>query len=276
MSAGKSCKDAFNWSLAQASACFLRAFLADWGVEHILRAVLKSRGIVQNAFDSAGQKTTFLTIGPMEAQPVFFLHGTPGSALSWWPYLNNPGNFRMIAVDRPGFSPINRVFPDPVGDMEILALLLRKTAETRPAIVVGHSMGGGLAAKLAADCPQHVKNLVLIGASLDPSLEQVKPVQYAARKAPLKFLMTRTTRNSNEELINYPDLLRDLQPDLKKIHCPVLIVHARDDGLVPYENVKFIKEQFTGTRSISEILYDSGGHAVNASKYKDILAALEG
>lgn len=128
-----------------------------------------------------------------------------------------------------------------------------------------------MAAKLAADHPEKVKALVLIGASLDPDLEQIKPIQYTARKAPLKFFLNRSARNSNEELIKYPEFLERLLPELEKIKCPVLAVHARDDGLVPFKNVSFMEREFKGVHIFNKLLFEHGGHDLHRCKDREIL-----
>lgn len=254
----------------------MRALLSDCGAETLLRNHLKRHGVAQKTIQSKTGKTTLLYAGPQEGQPVFCLHGTPGSALSWWSWLKNPGGFRIIALDRPGFSPENRSAPDPERDMPILAQALMESATERPAIIVGHSMGGGLAARLVLERPGNVKTLVLIGASLDPDLEEIKPVQYMARKAPLKYLLNRSARNSNEELIAYPEFIRKLAPDLAAITCPSLAVHARDDRLVPFANVDFMRKTMTGTQRFETLIYDQGGHGIHAIKRNEILKAIAG
>ncbi len=261
----------FRWSFSEAFKAYLRALACDCGLESLLRQNLKKSGVAQKETISADTKTTVLIAGPPERRPLLLLHGTPGSALSWWNFLKRPGIYQIIAVDRPGFSPVNRAIPDPVRDYSILNAILKSVSQSQQAILVGHSMGGGLAAKLAADHPEKVKALVLIGASLDPDLEQIKPIQYTARKAPLKFFLNRSARNSNEELIKYPEFLERLLPELEKIKCPVLAVHARDDGLVPFKNVSFMEREFKGVHIFNKLLFEHGGHDLHRYKDREIL-----
>ncbi|MCB1839732.1 MAG: alpha/beta hydrolase [Alphaproteobacteria bacterium] len=262
---------AYKWSLKEASQAYFRALLSDWGIETLLRNHLQSRGIQCKTIGSSHKKTTCLCSGDLTAQPVLFLHGTPGSALSWWPYLKNPKPFYVMALDRPGFSPVNRNIPDPEKDIEILKTALEEAAQAQPVIIVGHSMGGGLAVRLAIDAPEKVKAVILIGASLDPDLEEIKPVQLAAQKAPLKFFLNRSARNSNEELIRYPSFLKTLKPRLRELKCPVLIVHAKKDGLVPFGNVAFMQTNFTGAGNIETIIEENGDHGIHVRKYRQIM-----
>lgn len=261
----------YAWSPYDAFQAYLRALVCDVGLETVLRRHLKNAGIIEKLITAGDKKTTILIAGPSDGQPILLIHGTPGSAISWWKFLKTPGPFQIIAIDRPGFSPVNRIPPDPVRDYDMLAEILISVTENQQAVLAGHSMGGGIAAKLAADFPQRVKGLVLIGASLNPNLEEIKPVQYTARKAPLKFFLNRSARNSNEELIKYPEFLERLQPDLEKIKCPVLAVHAKDDGLVPFANVSFMETEFKGVLKFKKLLFEQGGHDLQRSKCGEIV-----
>ncbi len=265
----------YKWSWVEALQAYLKTLGCDAGVEKILRNNLKKNGVTEKVIHVGKSQTTCLLAGPTEGQPLLLLHGTPGSALSWWPYIKHHRNFRIWAVDRPGFSPLNRNRPETENDMALLSAVLKEATQSQPAIIMGHSMGGGLVSRFAIDYPQNVKALVLIGASLDPDLEHIQPVQYAARKAPIKFLVNRTARNSNEELIAYPEFLKTLKPKLKELKCPVLAVHAKNDGLVPFANVAFMRKCFTQTRSFTTMEFESGGHNVHRSQYRAIMDALE-
>lgn len=106
---------------------------------------------------------------------LLFLHGYGESLLAWRQVLDHfTPQYRVLAVDLPGFGlsdkpPGNYDYPSYarwLGD-----LLTRRTRG--PVIVVGHSMGGQLAAGLALDHPERVVAAVLIapaGAGISPLL----------------------------------------------------------------------------------------------------------
>jgi pimeloyl-ACP methyl ester carboxylesterase len=121
---------------------------------------------------------TRLDHGPVVASqagdgpPLVLLHGLAGSG-EWWqrnlPALSDA--FRVTAIDLPGFGsshPTARLILDEV-PAQVAALLGELGIER--AHVMGHSMGGLVAAGLAADHPHRVDRLVLVDAgflSLDP------------------------------------------------------------------------------------------------------------
>jgi pimeloyl-ACP methyl ester carboxylesterase len=91
---------------------------------------------------------------------VLMLHGQPGSAADWDGVVHRLGaRATAITIDRPGWDAVH-----PAGDLEgntgaALAALDARGART--AVIVGHSLGGTIAAWLAATHPERVSALVL-------------------------------------------------------------------------------------------------------------------
>lgn len=267
-----------NWSLLEAARIFFETIYNDLRGEAVMRQ--KFFGVpplTQKSFEAAGRTVTWLEAAQAKnLPPVIFLHGTPGSALDWAWFLKNAAKkYTLAAVDRPGFGPKDRKAPSLQNDMDALAAVLAHYADGgQKPVIVGHSLGGGLAARLAADYPDKVGGLVLVGASLDPELERILPVQRLFAAPPLSHLLTFSIRNSNIELLQYIDFLNDLRPRLPRITCPVTVMHSRDDRLVPYANVDYIQEYFTNAAPLKIKSLDTGGHFLNRTRTGDVLEAL--
>jgi pimeloyl-ACP methyl ester carboxylesterase len=108
--------------------------------------------------------------GPVDGEPVLLIHGNCSSAAFWVPLLRHlPSTLRWAAPDLRGYgatttAPIDatrglRDFAD-----DVAALLDRKElfggTGARP-VVVGHSMGGGVATQLLVDHPDRISALLL-------------------------------------------------------------------------------------------------------------------
>jgi pimeloyl-ACP methyl ester carboxylesterase len=110
--------------------------------------------------------------GPADGPPILLVHGSVGWSGFWRDvsaHLAARG-WRVAAVDLPPFGwsdrdPAERY--DRVSEAERLADLLNHVAK-RPAVVVGHSFGGGPATELALRDPRLVRSLVLVDAALGP------------------------------------------------------------------------------------------------------------
>jgi pimeloyl-ACP methyl ester carboxylesterase len=104
--------------------------------------------------------------GPDDGPPVLFLHGNCSSAAFWQPLWRHlPDGYRVIAPDLRGYggteaAPVDatrglRDFAD-----DVAAVLDAVAPGARP-VVVGHSMGGGVAMQLTIARPDRVAALVL-------------------------------------------------------------------------------------------------------------------
>lgn len=95
---------------------------------------------------------------------VLLLHGQPGSADDWQRVrLAIAGRARTIAIDRPGWNGRGTA-RDLAGNAQSALAALDAEGASR-AVIVGHSLGGAVAAWLAAEHPERVAALVLAAPS---------------------------------------------------------------------------------------------------------------
>ncbi len=94
-------------------------------------------------------------------RPVLMVHGQPGLGADWAAVTARLGpGADVLAPDRPGYG-TGGPPASMVANADALADLLRRH-EGPPAVVVGHSYGGGIAVLLAARHPALVAGLVLV------------------------------------------------------------------------------------------------------------------
>jgi pimeloyl-ACP methyl ester carboxylesterase len=124
----------------------------------------------------------FYTDDEGHAPPILLVHGWLCDSTDWsWQLDAFAGRHRVIAPDLRGHGRSSEG-----GDYALetfahdLALLLDEL-DARPAVVVGHSLGGAVASILAVEHPEHVRALVLVdpaiglGAELEPVARSVAP-----------------------------------------------------------------------------------------------------
>ena len=103
------------------------------------------------------------------APTVVMLHGYTGSKENWYPLAHElAGKYRLLIPDLPGWGESERVpgavygFPEQAANVDAF---LRATSPGTPVILLGHSMGGGIAALAAARYPREVAKVGLFDAA---------------------------------------------------------------------------------------------------------------
>jgi pimeloyl-ACP methyl ester carboxylesterase len=104
-------------------------------------------------------KLSFRSRGDGEA--IVFLHGLLGSSKSWaFQFEHLSRNYRVIAWDAPGFGQSDMVAASIDAYVEALRELITNIRQPKVSLV-GHSMGGTVAACFSATFPELVSRLVL-------------------------------------------------------------------------------------------------------------------
>ena len=209
----------------------------------------------------------FAVSGNTRAPPVLFIHGTPGSWDAFALFLNDTELRRrafLISVDRPGFggSDPGRTITS-IGEQARLCVAVLEAARAagsgrerrepadpehgRSAIVVGHSWGGPIAARIAMDFPHQVRSLVLVAASIDPDLEEIRWYQHLARWKVFRWLVPRDLVTANEEVFSAKPELTQMVSRWKEIRIPVTVVQGEEDTLVPPANADFAARKLVST-----------------------------
>jgi pimeloyl-ACP methyl ester carboxylesterase len=96
-----------------------------------------------------------------DGEAIVFLHGLLGSSKSWaFQFEHLSRNYRMISWDAPGFGQSDMVPASIDAYVEALREFITNIGKPKVSLV-GHSMGGTVAACLAATFPELVSRLVL-------------------------------------------------------------------------------------------------------------------
>ena len=114
-----------------------------------------------------GQRWTYLQAG--EGPPLILLHGFTGAKENWLPIMGPLSTrFRVLAPDLPGWGESSRGAAEDhsfAGQAARLEQFVHATGGGESVFLVGHSMGGGVAAMWAAQQPGALKRLVLLDAA---------------------------------------------------------------------------------------------------------------
>jgi pimeloyl-ACP methyl ester carboxylesterase len=211
-------------------------------------------------------------IGAGKGAPILLLHGLGGR---WQHWLENiprlAGRRRVVAVDLPGFGR-SQLPIEPISIARYARTLDRvcDLLELDPAVVVGSSLGGMVAAELALRYPERVQRLVLAGAAcLAPTESSARRAHFAltalgriTRALPRGVNGTLTRPRARHlafaSVLRHPtlistDMLHELtggerpagsvdaldalsahhiEDELASISVPTLVIHGRNDLLI--------------------------------------------
>ena len=157
--------------------------------------------------------------------PVVFLHGLGASLYTWRNTLQPimQAGFRVIAFDNRGFGESEK---PPTGyrnpDYERVVTALLDALHVQDAVLVGHSMGGAIAAEVGIRDPQRVRGLVLIGAA---GLGAREPLLFKVARWPLlgPVIVSFRGRALTERLLRstYADPQKVTSGDVDQYYAPV-------------------------------------------------------
>jgi pimeloyl-ACP methyl ester carboxylesterase len=103
--------------------------------------------------------------------PILFVHGYGQASRTWLPTLRRLATRHLVlAPDLPGFGWTQTAGPPlDVDDLAAALGSIMDAAGIGRAVLVGTSLGSQVAARLAADQPERVMGIVLVGPTFDPS-----------------------------------------------------------------------------------------------------------
>lgn len=182
---------------------------------------------------------------------IVFVHGSPGSWSAFIRFLMDEElqkAGRLISVDRPGFglSLPKKAEPSIGEQSRRIHDALAQGGVTRNVILVGHSLGGPVIARMAADYPEFVKGLILVAPSMDPELETKKWYNYLAKFPLVKWGLSKDWANSNDEIFPHKQELVALADQLPNIRVPTIVIQGMEDELVPSGNADYVERMMRG------------------------------
>lgn len=262
-------------------------------------------GVERHEVDLDGRRLVVLEAGPVGAPEIVLLHGFTGSKENWLPLMAVLARtHRVIAPDLPGWGESERVAGADhgvVAQADRVARWLQARGEP-PALLVGHSMGGHIAALVAARQPSWVPRLALIAAAGVPfrenafgravmagehpfavhdraSLEQYLGLVFRD-PPPLPWPLGRALirqriadRNFEEQVL---ERIRGaeafaVQPLLPQIVAPTLLLWCRDDQVIDASAAAVFA---AGLRQSNTRMLEGCGHMPMVEAIADTAAAL--
>lgn len=207
-------------------------------------------GLSGRTVETPGGPIYLVATPPRPGAAVVFVHGSPGTWEAFRRWLDDPdlaARARLVAVDRPGFghSGRGRAVASLAEQARRIDAALAALGVER-AILVSHSLGGPVTARLAIDAPARVAGLLLIAPSIDPALERRRWFNVAGSLRVVQWFLPVDWIVSNREIWPLRRELEALAPRLAEVRVPTLVLQGDADELVPPANADFVARAFTG------------------------------
>jgi pimeloyl-ACP methyl ester carboxylesterase len=244
-----------------------------------------------SVIDVAGTKLGYREAGA--GPPVLFLHGAAGAA--WDPLLEQlSAGYRVLAPEHPGFG--RGQIPEwmvSVGDVAFFYLDLMQALDLRHVHLVGHGLGGWIAAEIAIRNTGRLASLALLApagvetreAMFDDifswSTEEFACRQFQDAKLAQEWQQAQAKLDIDIALQNRTALARlgwnprmhnpQLPYWLHRIDVPTLLVWGEDDQVVPFGCHEPFKREIAHAELFA---LPKSGHALPIERAKEVGARL--
>lgn len=197
-----------------------------------------------------GRSVFYTSIGSDTLPMVMFVHGAPGSWTDYVKYFgdeNLVSKAHLVAVDRPGYgnSGLGNAVTSIEEQAEMLKPLLALNKSHQPIILLGHSYGGPIAARIAMDFPDQIKAMILLAPAIDPDNEKMFWVNKPASWKAVQYILPAMMLTAQKEKETHASELRKMENDWGKITASTIYMYGDKDGLVPPVNVEYAKKKIT-------------------------------
>ncbi len=211
----------------------------------------------------------YAEIGSDSLPVAFFVHGSPGSWSGFMDFMKDTvllKKVKMVAVDRIGFGESDYGYAEEslVRQAEYLKPIVLKYKQMgKKIILIGHSLGGPMIARMAMDYPELIDNLIIVAGSIAPDLEpNEKWFRIPMDFMPIRVLIPASFRASNHEILYLKPELEKMLPLWKNIRQPVIVIQGGKDMLVNPKNADFAEKMLINAKSLKIVRIDTMNHFV--------------
>jgi len=195
-----------------------------------------------------------LVYGDTSKPLAIFVHGSPGSSSSFIHFAKDTillQSYNVLILDRPGFGYSD--FGNAEPSMQKQSLILREVVNQfsyKKKYLVGHSLGGPIIARMSMDEPEIAAGLLIVAGSVSPELEPEEKWRKPMASKGLRWLLPRSFRVSNDEILPAKSELLKMEPLWSKITCAVQIIQGGKDPLVPAGNEDYAEKMLVNAESV--------------------------
>ncbi|WNJ17389.1 alpha/beta hydrolase [Pontibacter sp. G13] len=232
-----------------------------------------------HTYQYEGHQVEYVSAGDSSRPLLMFIHGSPGSWDAWAKYFRDEqllAQFHLIGVNRLGYGESDPGLPESKLEIQarVFQPLLDQYAGESGAILVGHSYGGPVAARLAMDAPSQIRAVLLLASIMDPQYERRLGIQSTFRSPYLRWLLPPMLDMSNREIVPLKDELRLMVPLWDRITAHVTMMQGDRDFLALKEHVAFAEHHLVHAASVKAIRLPEESHFLPWTQYDRVISEI--
>jgi len=214
------------------------------------------------------KKIHYAVINKNDSLPLLvFIHGAPGA---WYGYINLMDDtvlqkkFKLISVDRLGYGKSN--YGKAFLSTQMQALSIKKIIESenksnKKVVLMGRSYGAPIAAWLAINYPQLVKELIMISPVIDPEKEKFFWFSAIGKLKFIQLFLPKMLNVATKEKYAHQQEMEQLLPKWKKLYVNTIVISGESDWVADTANFTFAKRYLLNC-STNFIKLKNTGHLV--------------
>ncbi|KLU60231.1 2-hydroxy-6-oxononadienedioate/2-hydroxy-6-oxononatrienedioate hydrolase [Peptococcaceae bacterium CEB3] len=228
--------------------------------------------------------------GKAEEQTVLFVHGAGGSWGTWEKQLAGIRGRHLVAVDLPGHGESGGKAQDEIAGYREFVHRFAQVLGLKRFVLVGHSMGGGIALDFALTYPETLAGIILVGSGARLRVSPAILGVLAEGRHPLASVKYMYAKDAEEKILDQarkemeqvpPQVYEsdfqacdrfDVMDRVASIGVPALILCGEDDLMTPAKFSRYLQEKMPKT---SLTLVPAAGHMVMSEQPQAVNRAIE-
>jgi pimeloyl-ACP methyl ester carboxylesterase len=228
--------------------------------------------------DTLQRKIYYASTEKSEKPLLLLIHGAPGAWFGYKEFFHDSlllQKYQIIAPDRAGYHKSGNKELSIAMQANLLKPLLTQKKYSK-VIILGRSYGAPIAAKLAADCPNLVSQLVLIAPACDPAKEKFWWFSKPVNSKFARFFLPKYANRASDEKFAHQTELKKILPEWRNIKCHVTIIQGGKDWIIDTSNGRFVDSILINAPK-RFIYLPENGHLITSERYglvREILLGL--
>ena len=230
-----------------------------------------------------GKSVRYISDKPFDKSlpTIIFVHGAPGSSDNFYKHLQDTTlqkKANLVSVDRLGYgySDFGNAEVSIVKQAKMIDFIAQKYKQNK-IILVGWSYGGPIIAKMTVENNNYA-HLIMIAPAVSAKDEKHFWFGNVAKWKATKWMVPKVFVVAEDEKLAHEKELTKMESDWQKITTPITYYHGMNDGLVPYDNMAYLRTK-VDPAILKYVTLDKGTHFIVFKEYdlirKEMLDVLE-